>query len=74
MVGDYFCQLSAYALAHNELYGTDIKKGVVLMCSVDMIYQEFIVEKEEFEAYAKLWLNRVEKYHSAKNLETNSSV
>ena len=44
------------------------------MCSVDMIYQEFIVEKEEFEAYAKLWLNRVEKYHSAKNLETNSSV
>ena len=44
------------------------------MCSVDMIYQEFIVEKEEFEAYAKLWLNRVEKYHLAKNAETNSSV
>jgi len=72
-VGDYFCQLSAYALAHNELYGTDIKKGVVLMCSVDMIYQEFIVEKEEFEAYAKLWLNRVERYHSAKNPEASSS-
>ena len=39
-----------------------------------MIYQEFIVEKEEFEAYAKLWLDRVEKYHSDKKLETSSSV
>ena len=32
-VEDYFLQLMAYILAHNEVYGTNIKRGVVFMCS-----------------------------------------
>jgi genome maintenance exonuclease 1 len=31
-IEDYYLQLTAYALAHNEVYGTNIRKGVVLMC------------------------------------------
>jgi hypothetical protein len=31
-IDDYFVQLCAYAEAHNELHGTKIRKGVVLMC------------------------------------------
>ena len=30
-VEDYYLQLTAYALAHNELYGTDIKEGHVFI-------------------------------------------
>ena len=31
-IEDYFLQLVAYANAHNEVHGTNIRKGVVLMC------------------------------------------
>ena len=31
-IEDYKLQLCAYAEAHNEVYGTKISKGVVLMC------------------------------------------
>ena len=31
-VEDYYLQLVAYILAHNEVYKTDIKRGVVFMC------------------------------------------
>ncbi len=31
-IEDYFVQLCAYAEAHNELHGTKIRKGVILMC------------------------------------------
>jgi genome maintenance exonuclease 1 len=61
-VWDYFQQLAAYALAHNELYGTDIQKGVVMMCSVDCLYQEFVLEGDEFKRAAEAWMERVEKF------------
>ena len=48
-IDDYFMQLSAYAMAHNILFNTQITKGVVMMCSKDNYYQEFIVEGEEFK-------------------------
>ena len=61
-VWDYFQQLAAYTLAHNELYNTDIEKGVILMCSMDCLYQEFILEGDEFKRAADAWLERVEKF------------
>ena len=33
-VQDYYVQLAAYAMAHNEMYGTDIREGHIFMCSV----------------------------------------
>lgn len=62
-IEDYFLQLSAYALAHNETHGTDIKTGAILMCSADQQYQEFVIETEEFEHYTNKWLARVESYY-----------
>lgn len=63
-IDDYFVQLSAYAEAHNEVYGTNIKKGVIFMCTADNVYQEFILEGEEFKKYTKIWWERVEKYYT----------
>jgi len=34
-IDDYKLQLAAYALAHNEIYGTNIMKGVNLICTKD---------------------------------------
>lgn len=73
-IDDYFVQLCAYADAHNELHGTNIKKGVILMCVKPDLdqhhnivgkpqYQEFVLEGAEFEHYRALWWKKVEHYY-----------
>jgi genome maintenance exonuclease 1 len=62
-IDDYFIQLAAYALAHNNTHGTDIKTGVILMCSANNEYQEFVIEEDEFEMWTQEWLKRVELYY-----------
>jgi genome maintenance exonuclease 1 len=63
-IEDYFLQLAAYATAHNEVYGTKIRKGVIFMCSADNNYQEFLVEGKEFDSYTDKWFRRVEEYYT----------
>lgn len=63
-IEDYFLQLVFYGIAHNELYGTKINKGVIFMCSKDNEYQEFIIERTEWDQYVtKMWY-RLEEYYS----------
>lgn len=63
-IEDYFVQLVAYALAHNELYQTNIRKGVIFMCTADTIYQEFILEGSEFDSYTNKWYSKLESYYT----------
>jgi genome maintenance exonuclease 1 len=63
-IDDYFLQLAAYATAHNEVWGTNIRKGVVFMCSAANEYQEFIVEGKEFDYYTNMWYTRLDQYYS----------
>lgn len=73
-IDDYFLQLTAYATAHNELHGTNIKRGVIMMCvrpeqseGGEIIknpeYQEFVLEGSEFDKYENLWWKRVEEFY-----------
>lgn len=62
-IDDYFIQLTAYALAHNEVHGTSIRKGVILMCSKDYEYQEFILEPKDFDYWTERWCQRVSEYY-----------
>lgn len=62
-IEDYFVQLAAYANAHNEVHGTNIRKGVIFMCSQDFVYQEFILEGSDFDKYTDIWFKRVEQYY-----------
>ena len=62
-IDDYFLQLTAYALAHNEVHGTNIRKGVILMCSKDYQYQEFILEPKDFDYWTGRWCDRVSEYY-----------
>jgi genome maintenance exonuclease 1 len=62
-ITDYFCQLGSYALAHNEMFGTDIKKGVILMCVQDGTYLEFIVEGKEWEKSTLEWCDKLSAYY-----------
>ena len=63
-IEDYYLQCCAYALAHNEMYGTNIQKGVILMVSRDNKFKEFIIEGARFEMYCDLWTKRLEEYYA----------
>lgn len=63
-IEDYFLQCCAYALAHNEMYGTNINKGVILMVSRDNEFKEFVIEGARFDMYCDLWAKRIEEYYS----------
>jgi genome maintenance exonuclease 1 len=63
-VEDYYLQLTAYIMAHNEVYGTDIRKGVIFMCSRAFEYQQFTLEPANFNKYQDLWLSKVEEYYA----------
>ena len=62
-IEDYCLQLAAYAMAHNFIYKTKITKGVVMMCSKDNYYQEFVIEGTEFQNYKHNFLRRVDEYY-----------
>lgn len=73
-IEDYFVQLCAYAEAHNEVHGTRIRKGVILMCVKPDVdeqfniikppeYQEFVLEGSEYDKYRDLWWRRVEQFY-----------
>ena len=66
-IEDYFMQLGAYAMAHNQVYNTEITQGVVLMCTPDYYFQKFQIKGKEFIKYQHKFLERVDKYYS--NLE-----
>ena len=63
LVEDYFCQLVAYAECHNEVYGTNINEGVVLVCTKDLEPQIFELNGAEWSKHQAKWWERVEKYY-----------
>jgi genome maintenance exonuclease 1 len=54
----------AYILAHNEVYGTDIKEGHIFMCTRDLKYQQFSLLPSDFNKYQDMWLDKVEKFYT----------
>jgi len=72
-IEDYFLQLAAYALAHDEMHGTKIDQGVILMAVQPKLledqtyttpeYLEFVVAGEEFAHWKNEWIKRVELYY-----------
>ena len=49
-IEDYYLQIAAYAMAHDYVYGSQIKQGVIMVCTPDLYYQEFKVEGAELKS------------------------
>ena len=62
-IGDYFLQMGAYGMAHDAVYGTAIEQGVIMMCSKDGYYQQFVIEGEEFRQAKHDFLTRLNKFY-----------
>ena len=74
-IEDYKLQLCAYAEAHNELYGTDIQQGVILMAVKPKTdkqgniveppqFLEFSISGNDYYYWRTQWWNRLEQYYS----------
>lgn len=60
-IEDYFYQIAAYALAHEDNFGP-INKGVICMCTKDLYYQQFDMDKSMLDEYKDKWLKKVDQY------------
>jgi len=60
---DYFEQLGAYTMAHNQVYGTKIQSGIVLMCTKDFLFQKFEVSGREFVRHQHAFLRKCDQYY-----------
>ena len=67
-IEDYLLQLAAYAMAHNQVYGTEITQGVILMCTPDNYFQKFQVKGKEFISYQHKFLEKVALYYNRAKL------
>ena len=66
-IEDYFLQIGAYSLAHNTVYNSNITQGVILMCTVDRLFQDFKIVGDELLDYQNKFLERVEKFYNLIN-------
>jgi len=60
---DYFEQLGAYTMAHNQVYGTKIQSGIILMCTKDYLFQKFEVSGREFVKHQHAFLRKCDQYY-----------
>ena len=67
-IDSWFLQTSAYSLAHNIVYNTKITSCVILVCTVDNLFQEFKIQGSELITYQNLFLGRLKKFNELSNL------
>ena len=62
-IDDYFLQIAAYAMAHDYVYGSKIRQGVIMVCTLDLYYQEFKIQDAELRQWKHKFLKRLDMYH-----------
>ena len=62
-IEDYYLQIAAYAMAHDYVHNSNIEQGVIMVCTPDLYYQEFVVSGAELRRYKHEFLKRLDMYH-----------
>jgi len=63
-IEDYFLQISAYAMAHNHVYGSNIRQGIIMICTPDLYYQEYKFQDADLRKYQHAFLKRLDQYYN----------
>ena len=66
-IEDYYMQIAAYAMAHDHVHGSNIQQGVIMICTPDLYYQEFIIEGLQLRSWKHKFLKRLDQYFKLKN-------
>jgi len=67
-IEDYYLQLGAYSLAHNVVHNSKITQGIVLLCTVDNLFQDFRIQGTKLEEYQNKFLEKVEQFYHQRNM------
>ena len=66
-IDSWLLQTAAYSLAHNIVYKSNIISCVILVCTVDKLFQEFKIQGSELITYQNLFLGRLKKFNELSN-------
>ena len=50
-------------MAHDYVHNSNIEQGVIMVCTPDLYYQEFVVSGAELRQYKHKFLKRLDSYH-----------
>ena len=68
-IEDYYLQIAAYAMAHDYVYKSNIRQGLIMVCTPDLFYQEFRITDHELRSWKHKFLKRLNMYHELVNDE-----
>tara|TARA_Y100001973_G_scaffold58673_1_gene86439 strand:- start:521 stop:1288 length:768 start_codon:yes stop_codon:yes gene_type:complete len=65
-IDDYKMQIAAYAMAHDYVHKSNIEQGIIMVCTPDLYYQEFIVSGANLRSWKHKFLKRLDMYYDLK--------
>ena len=68
-IDDYKMQIAAYAMAHDYVHESNIEQGVIMVCTPDLYYQEFIISGSDLRQWKYKFLKRLDMYYELKHDE-----
>jgi len=72
-IGDYKLQAAAYAMAHDQVHGSNIEQCVIMVCTPDLYYQEFKIDGLNLRKAKHDFLKRLDQYHDIINDEKEAA-
>ena len=68
-IGDYKLQAAAYAMAHDQVHGSNIEQCVIMVCTPDLYYQEFKIDGLNLRKAKHDFLRRLDQYYETDKKE-----
>ena len=65
-IDDYKLQIAAYAMAHDYIHESQIKQGIIMVCTPDLYYQEFKIGGADLREWKHKFLRRLDMYYEKK--------
>jgi hypothetical protein len=62
-IDDYYMQIAAYAMAHDQIHGSSIQQGIIMVCTPDLYLQEFRFQGVELREWKHKFLKRLDAYY-----------
>jgi len=62
-IEDYYLQIAAYAMAHDYIYDSNIRQGIILVCTPDLYMQEFRFQDADMRKWRHKFLKRLDEYY-----------
>ena len=72
-IGDYKLLAAAYAMAHDQVHGSNIEQCVIMVCTPDLYYQEFKIDGLNLRKAKHDFLRRLDQYHDIINDEKEAA-